>query len=71
MNFLHWVGVIISLIGVMFLTYKKVLGFYILLVSNVILISIDFYLGNYPEFALFIGYFIVNLLGAYCWRTYK
>ena len=67
MNFLHWIGVIISLVGVMFLTYKKVTGFYILVVSNIILISIDFYLKNYPEVILFVGYFIINVLGVYNW----
>jgi nicotinamide riboside transporter PnuC len=59
------------MIGVIGLALKKTNGFFILLISNIILIYVGMQTADYASVALFIAYFVVNVFGIYQWKKGK
>lgn len=71
MEHIAWILTILSVIGVILNSQKKVSGFYFWLPSNVGWIVVDIHRDLYAQAALFVFYTIMCIYGIYKWKKNK
>lgn len=69
LELITWVATIASFIAAYLNIHKRVSGFYVWAVCDVVLAGINYLVGQYAQATLFGFYTAFNLYGVYRWRT--
>lgn len=64
---IEWLGAILGLIGSLAISYKKIYGMYVFIVSDVLLIIIAQHNRLYGMIFLYVAFAVINVIGIRYW----
>lgn len=65
---LSWVATALGIIGVVFVNYKSIYGYYFWVVGNIIFIYLAVLRNDYSQIALWSVYTLSSIHGIYMWK---
>lgn len=68
-NILGWSAAVLGLTGALLNAHKKISGFYMWLVADILQIVVALLMHTYFNFVLFVAYAIMTVYGLVVWST--
>lgn len=68
LDLITWVATIASFIAGYLNIHKRVSGFYVWAVCDILLMGVNYLIGQYAQALLFGFYTAINIYGMYMWR---